>query len=125
MINPVNWFEIYTNDLERASAFYQAVFQVEFQSLDDPTGGGLRMMLFPFDPERPGSSGALAHTPDIPAGGNSTIVYFSCEDCAVEESRVVDAGGQVIRSKMSIGEHGFVSILNDTEGNVIGLHSMK
>jgi hypothetical protein len=40
----------------------------------------------------------------VSAGGNSTVVYFACEDCAVEESRVVAAGGTVHRAKMSIGQ---------------------
>ncbi len=43
------------------------------------------------------------------------MVYFSCEDCAVEEARVEAAGGSVVRPKYSIGDHGFVSIASDTE----------
>ncbi|MEL7148518.1 MAG: VOC family protein, partial [Bacteroidota bacterium] len=37
----------------------------------------------------------------------------------------VGAGGQVLQSKMSIGEFGYIAILMDTEGNTIGLHSRK
>jgi predicted enzyme related to lactoylglutathione lyase len=58
-------------------------------------------------------------------GTGGTLVYFACEDCANEASRVVDAGGQVLQQKFQIGEHGFCSIVMDTEGNTIGLHSMK
>ena len=58
------------------------------------------------------------------AGGGSTIVYFKCDDCAVEESRVGPAGGQVFKPKFSIGQYGFISLVLDTEGNMIGLHSM-
>jgi len=54
-----------------------------------------------------------------------TVVYFACEDCAVEEARVQRAGGHVIRPKMSIGQYGAISLVVDTEGNMIGLHSMK
>ena len=61
----------------------------------------------------------------FPAGGNSTLVYFSCEDCAVEESRVESAGGKIQQPKMSIGEYGFITIANDTEGNMFGLHSLN
>ena len=43
----------------------------------------------------------------------------------VEESRVVPAGGTIHRSKISIGPYGFVSLVYDTEGNQIGLHSLK
>jgi uncharacterized protein len=55
--------------------------------------------------------------------GGSTMIYFSCEDCATEEARVVAAGGKIERPKMSIGEYGFISLIWDTEGNMIGLHS--
>ncbi|MEC7468474.1 MAG: VOC family protein, partial [Pseudomonadota bacterium] len=47
------------------------------------------------------------------------------EDCATEASRVVEAGGVLEREKFAIGEYGFVSLAKDTEGNVIGLHSLK
>jgi uncharacterized protein len=30
-----------------------------------------------------------------------------------------------LQPKMSIGDYGFCSIVMDTEGNTIGLHSMK
>jgi len=61
----------------------------------------------------------------ISSGGNSVIVYFITEDCKVEESRVTTAGGKIMKPKMSIGQHGFISICTDTEGNAFGLHSMK
>ena len=60
----------------------------------------------------------------IPSGGNSTLVYFGCEDCAVEAARVVPAGGKIFREKASIGQYGFIALAIDTEGNMIGLHSM-
>ncbi|WP_349815633.1 VOC family protein [Paraglaciecola algarum] len=59
------------------------------------------------------------------AGGNSTLVYFSCDDCALEESRVEAAGEFIQHSKMSIGDYGFITLALDTEGNIFGLHSMQ
>ena len=61
----------------------------------------------------------------VAPGGNSTIVYFTSIDCSVEESRVAAAGGKIFKPKMSIGEHGFMSLCSDTEGNMFGIHSMK
>ena len=58
-------------------------------------------------------------------GGGGTLVYFSCEDCSVEESRVESSGGKVFKPKFSIGEYGFIALVADTEGNMIGLHSAK
>lgn len=51
------------------------------------------------------------------------VIYFECEDLAVEEAKVEKAGGKVIMPKMAIGEFGFIAQFIDTEGNRIGLHS--
>jgi predicted enzyme related to lactoylglutathione lyase len=72
-----------------------------------------------------GTSGSLVRAPGVPSGGNSTLVYFGCEDCAVEASRVVPAGGRIEREKMSIGQYGYIALAYDTEGNMIGLHSLQ
>jgi len=123
--NPVGWFEIYTDDIQRARQFYEAVFEVTLEPISDPTNEGFKMLSFPSEMESYGSGGALVQMSDYPAGKNSIIVYFSCEDCAVEEARVEKAGGKLERSKMSIGEYGFISLARDTEGNMIGLHSLS
>jgi predicted enzyme related to lactoylglutathione lyase len=61
----------------------------------------------------------------MPSGGNSTIVYFICEDCAVEARAAVEHGGKIFKDKFSIGEFGWIALVYDTEGNMIGLHSME
>lgn len=121
--NAVVWFEIYVNDMARARAFYEAVLGVELHGLD--VGDGLDMQLFPSDEGAIGASGALVHHPEMPAGGNSTLVYFGCDDCAVEAARVEASGGTLLRDKMSIGEHGFVAHAKDSEGNMFALHSRQ
>lgn len=121
MKNPVNWFEIYVQDMARAKRFYETVFQVTLERLPNPE---IEMWRFPQDLSAPGATGALVHMLGFPSGGNSTLVYFSCADCAVEEGRVVACGGRIQRPKMSIGPHGFISLVIDTEGNMLGLHSM-
>ena len=123
-MNPVGWFEIYVQDMDRAKQFYESVFQVTLQKLNAPFPD-IELLTFPSDMEGYGAGGAIVKMVGVPSGGNSTLVYFSCEDCAVEESRVVGAGGRVERSKFSIGEYGYISLVFDTEGNMIGLHSMQ
>lgn len=120
--NPVGWFEIYVSDMERARRFYEQVFQATLEKLpmDD-----LEMWTFPMEQEKWGAAGALVHVEGFPVGANSTLVYFSCDDCAVEASRVEAAGGRVQREKMSIGEYGHIALAFDTEGNLIGLHSLQ
>ncbi|KAA9132527.1 VOC family protein [Marinihelvus fidelis] len=125
MGNPVGWFEIYVSDMDRARGFYETVLGVKLEALGDPNDPGILMMAFPSDMERYGAGGALVKMEGFPVGNNSVLVYFSCEDCAIEESRVAAAGGKVEKTKFSIGEYGFISLAIDTEGTIFGLHSLK
>jgi predicted enzyme related to lactoylglutathione lyase len=120
--NPVGWFEIYVEDMARARRFYETVLGTTLEKLASPV---VEMWSFPANRERHGAPGALVHMPGFPVGRNSVIVYFSCEDCAVEEARATSAGGRIQKTKFSIGEYGFVALVVDTEGTMIGLHSMK
>ena len=119
--NAVGWFEIYVQDMARARKFYETVLDRQLERL---AAGGLEMYSFAGEMTAPGSAGALVYMPGFPSGGNSTLVYFVCDDCAVEEARVKKAGGRIEKPKFSIGEYGFVSLVYDTEGNMFGLHSM-
>lgn len=120
--NPVVWFEIYVEDMERAKKFYENVFQTKLEKLNNPA---LELWAFPMAKDGVGCSGALVKMSGFASGGNSTLVYFSCADSAVEAARVVKAGGRIQREKFSIGEYGFIALAIDTEGNMFGLHSMQ
>jgi len=122
-MNAVGWFDIYVDELDRAVAFYETVFACKLEPLGDPTGEN-RMMSFPADMSSYGAGGALSKSEHAKPGVGGTVLYFNAQDCAVEEARVVDAGGQVLRPKFSIGEFGWVSLCQDTEGNVFGISSM-
>jgi uncharacterized protein len=119
--NPVRWFEIYVQDMNRAKKFYENVFDVKLERLNTPD---VEIWSFPMQMDQMGISGALVRMEGFPSGGNSTIVYFASEDCAVEEGRTEKFGGRIQKRKTSIGEYGFISLVYDTEENMIGLHSM-
>lgn len=121
--NPVVWFEIYVHDLQRAKRFYETVFQVKLEKLDSPAPD-IEMLSFPMQQNAAGAAGALCKMPGY-TPGFGTIIYFACNDCAVEQGRVAQAGGRVEKPKMSIGQYGAISLVVDTEGNMIGLHSMS
>lgn len=123
--NPVGWFEIYVDDLERAKAFYESVLNTRLESIGDPSNEQIEMLAFPANYEVYGAAGALVKIPGFKASGNSIIIYFSCDDCAVEQSKITKNGGVVQRPKMSIGDYGFITLGTDTEGNTFGLHSLK
>jgi predicted enzyme related to lactoylglutathione lyase len=130
MTNPVGWFEIYVQDIDRARKFYETVLAVKLEELPAPDVNApehptMKMVAFPMDMESRGAPGSLVQMAGFPSGGNSVLVYFSCEDCAVEAGRVVAAGGRVQREKMSIGQYGFIALAFDPDGNMFGLHSIK
>lgn len=129
MKNPVSWFEIYVSDLNRAKTFYETVLDIKMEPLSVPSEmddvNTFQMVSFPMVPDKPDASGAIVKAAGMEPGGNSVVVYFTCDDCSVEESRVDKAGGKVLKNKFSIGEFGFASICMDSEGNTFGLHSMN
>jgi predicted enzyme related to lactoylglutathione lyase len=122
MNNPVGWFEIYVDDMARAKRFYETMLGIDLQKLEETE---FEMWAFPMEQESYGAAGALIKLPGYPSGANSTIVYFACTDCTVEAERASKAGGKIEKPKMSIGQYGFIALVVDTEGNMIGLHSMQ
>ena len=119
MTNPIQWFEIAVTDLERAKTFYARVFKLEFQLIEMPES---KMYMFGV-PGQVGAAGALVQSSEGKPSSDGTIVYFTCEDLAIELERVAPAGGKLSIPKTDIGEFGFFAQCFDTEGNKIGLHS--
>ena len=120
--NAIGWFDIYVEDMDRAVAFYESVFGQKLEAMHDPTGE-TQMMSFPASMNAYGASGALVRSEHARPGVGGTMVYFSVEDCSVQESRVVAAKGRIVRPKFSIGDFGWVSLCVDTEGNMFGINS--
>ena len=139
-VNAITWFEIYVSDMPRAKSFYEAVLGCTLKSLEAPDGagasdsgsggpggpGGMEMWTFPAEMELPGAGGALVKMEGGPAGGSEGVmIYFECDDCATQAARIQPAGGTLNCPKVAIGQYGFMAHGIDTEGNMIGLHSMK
>ncbi|RIA10087.1 hypothetical protein OE09_1940 [Flavobacteriaceae bacterium MAR_2010_72] len=122
--NMVGWFEIPVSDMNRAKAFYEAVFQVEIQIMDF---GELLMGWFPSQgAEAYGAPGTLIKQESYIPSKEGTLVYFNCEDVQNELDRIVKAGGEIYQPKKQISpEYGFMAAFIDSEGNRVALHSMK
>ena len=122
--NAVGWFDLYVHDLDRAAKFYETVFQLTLEPMGDPTGE-TTMRAFPGNMQAYGAAGALVKAPHARPGVGGSLLYFSVDDCAVQQARVAEAGGTLVRPKFSIGQFGWVALCMDTEGNMFGLNSMK
>lgn len=125
LFNSVGWFEIYVQDMPRAKRFYEAVFGVALTKLDNPLSSPVELWAFPMEKDAYGAPGALVKMEGCPSGPGGTLVYFSCADCAVEAAKAKAAGGQIFKEKFAIGQYGFIALVQDTESNLIGLHSMQ
>lgn len=123
--NAVVWFELYVADMARARRFYEAVLDLKLEQAEEMEGDWPEMWMFPGEEEANGASGALVQMNGMSPGGGGTLVYFRCDDCAELAHKVVASGGQLARDKFAIGPYGFIALAVDTEGNMIGLHSMK
>ncbi len=123
MKNVISWFDIPTEDFDRAVKFYSNILGKEIR-VDSFMGQELGF--FPME-GRDGVGGDLVP----PGSGNKpcahgTRAYLSCEGIIDEVvERVEKAGGKIITPKFKMGEAGWVALINDTEGNTVGLHSFK
>jgi len=119
--NAVNWFEICATDYDRARRFYETALGEKMA--ESPMPGG-KMAMFNFDMQA-GVGGAITKMENCATPGPRTIVYLNVEgqlDAVL--GRIVSAGGKIIQPRMPIPPHGFIGLIEDTEGNVVGLHSM-
>lgn len=122
--NAISWFEIPTEDLARATAFYEAVFSIELQPMDFPN---LRMRMFPVE-SPDGVSGALVKTDGfhVPSPTLGPLLYLNANPSVHDLlAKVEPAGGKVIVPATHISpEQGTMGVFIDTEGNRIAVHAL-
>ncbi len=116
--NAVHWFEIPALDMDRAVKFNN---QVLGYSMAHFTMHNCTMAMFPCET---GVGGAICKQDDFKPSAQGTLVYLDCgPDLSVALAKIEPAGGKVVMPKTAIGEHGFIALFLDTEGNRVGLHS--
>ncbi len=122
MNNAINWFEIPVTDMQRAKKFYETVFDIEMTDLE--LGNGLIMALFPADPDAVGGS-LCQHPAFYHPGHQGPLIYLNANPAMKEKlDRVEFSGGKILRPMSPISEEfGSMSLIEDTEGNRIALHS--
>lgn len=118
------WIEIPVKDIDRAMAFYQAVFELQPTDLVDD-GVRRTTTLSNTTPEgRPGIS--LNQTANFAPSDTGPLVYLNAgEDLTDHLGRVESAGGKVVEPKTSMGDAGNYATILDTEGNLLALYSYR
>lgn len=120
--NALNWFEIATNDLDRAQRFYETVFRITMEAMDLPD---ISMRTFPADGITGKVGGAIVRSAMHKPGKEGTLVYLNANpDLSDPLSRIEGAGGRVLLPKTHVSEEiGHMAIFEDCEGNIVALHS--
>lgn len=124
MKNAISWFEIPASDLERATNFYETIFDVKLNPLDMPQ---IKMRMFPIE-DMMGVGGAVVDSGGFhkPSSTEGPLIYLNGNpDVQKVLDKVEAAGGKIMVPKTEISpEYGYMAVFIDTEGNRIGLHSV-
>jgi uncharacterized protein len=118
-------FEIHADDLERAKAFYSAVFAWTYQDYSQVTGTPYwGVVTGPED--QMGINGGLMPREGATPSDDSPLRAYVCTigvaDIDATEASIVANGGQVVTPKAALPGMAWQAYYADTEGNVFGVH---
>ena len=121
-IHSINWYEIPVFDFNRAKTFYSTLYAFEMEVMEM---GPDKMGILPTDPEKGGVSGAIIFGKDYRPNADGIKIYLNGDpDLNNILGRVEAAGGKIVQKKTQITpEIGYMAAFQDTEGNMINLHS--
>lgn len=119
----VTWFEIPSEDLDRATRFYEEVLGVKLKP--DAMGPKMKFSIFPADRGQP--TGCVMHADGYRPSAESTTIYLNLrEDLSKPLAKVEKAGGKVLQGKTALPENmGFYAQFLDSEGNRVGFFSLR
>lgn len=117
--NYVSWFEIPAQNIHRAVAFYNQLYNIEMEVVEM---NGYSMAFFP---AVNGIGGAVISGEGCYPSDRGPILYLNAGDDLNDMlGKVDDAGGRVLMGKTLINEEsGYFALFLDTEGNKFALHS--
>ncbi|MFP2907587.1 VOC family protein [Pyxidicoccus sp. 3LFB2] len=115
--NALTWFEIPCAQLSRAATFYE---QMTGLTLKRESFLNVPHAIFTSE----GVGGALVEDSDnAPSAKGQRVFLNAAGQLDTWLARVEQAGGKVLLPKTSIGPPGHIAIIQDTEGNHVGLHA--
>ncbi|MFI5237574.1 MAG: VOC family protein [Ignavibacteriales bacterium] len=122
--NAINWVEIPVADFDRAKKFYSLIYDFDMPEMQM---GPNRMGILLYDQPNGGIGGAIVQGQGYTPTTDGIKIYMNGgRDLNTVLNRVEKAGGKLIMKKIQITpELGFFATIQDTEGNIISLHSME
>jgi predicted enzyme related to lactoylglutathione lyase len=123
--NALNWFEIPVDEIDRATDFYEGIFDMEMTPMQEMMG--MKMVSFPIEMTNGKVSGGLVESDNHYPSDEGSIIYLNANpDIQAVLDRVEGFGGEVIMPRTEISpEIGFMAFFIDSEGNKVGLHAQN
>ena len=119
MANPFVHVELNTTDLEKAKKFYGQLFDWKLEDVE--MGPGARYTMI-----RPGKGtggGMLKHP--VPGEPSSWLAYVEVDDVAAATKKAKDLGAKIKLDVTDMHGAGWMSIIVDPTGGVLGLWKSK
>lgn len=118
----ISWFEIPVTDLEKSAALYGKALGIE---LKREVLFGVPHAILMADGEA--VTGTLISDPRrAPKKGVGTVVYLhAAGGVAPALARAVEAGAKVVQPTTDIAPFGEIALIEDFDGNVVGLHARE
>ena len=114
----VRYIEIPVADIDRATAFYERVFETR---LAREMVDGYAMAHFPSGDDKIGADVTLAQGDVYVPTRAGAIVYFHVADIDAAIARATSLGAQVLYEKKEVAPGTWVAEFEDSEGNRIAL----
>jgi hypothetical protein len=118
MVHAISWFEIPADNFERAVEFYSTVLDWDIDTIED-VGTPNGVFRVEEGEVRGATTGDRAYVPNPKQSTPYLTVTGSMDDAL---AKVEAAGGTVLEANISFGDGaGVFSIIEDSEGNQVGL----
>jgi len=118
MANPFVHVELNTTDLPKAKAFYSKLFAWQLE--DMPMPDGTYTMIRVGD----GTGGGMMKHP-MPGAPSFWLAYVAVDDIAAATAKAKSLGANVIKDVTEVMDAGWLSIISDPTGAVLGLWKPK
>ena len=118
MANPFVHVELSTNDVAKAKSFYSKLFDWKME--DVPMDGGAYTMISVGE----GTGGGLMKHP-MPGAPSMWLSYVLVDDVDAATSKVKALGGTVLKDKTEVMGMGWLAIIVDPTGAMLGLWKAK
>ncbi len=120
MANPFVHVELNTNDVAKAKSFYGKLFDWKLEDIASEATGGTYTMIGVGE----GTGGGLMKNP-MPNAPSMWLAYVLVDDIEAATKKAKSLGGKVMKDVTEVMNMGWLSIIVDPTGAMLGLWKAK